>query len=312
MSVLVVVQARTGSSRFPRKVLADLDGQTMLGFMLDRIVPLADDPGTTLVVATSDERTDDAVATVAGSKGIAVVRGSERDVLGRFQKALVEHPADIVVRLTGDCPLMDPAVVRGVLDVHRASGADYTSNTLARTFPDGLDVEVMASDALIWAGEHATVADEREHVTPHLQRHPRRFQLAQHVDAGLAGDERWTVDTPQDLDMIRAAVNATETPLAIGWKDLLQQLGRCRPTAQDLARPVTAPPHRRGDPYHRRWTVDDADGRVGSGHVIVDEGGRSSLAIEGHRPQVVERVVRELLRGDLQVTELTTTIGTTT
>ena len=121
MTTLAVVQARMGSTRLPGKVLADLGGRPLLRFLLDRLSDLDVDH---LVVATSDLPGDDAVADVAAAAGVEVVRGSERDVLARFVAALDEHPADTVVRLTADCPLVDPAIVRAALDLHRTSGAD--------------------------------------------------------------------------------------------------------------------------------------------------------------------------------------------
>jgi spore coat polysaccharide biosynthesis protein SpsF len=131
-AVVCVVQARTGSTRLPGKVLQDLGGRTMLRFMLDRLVGL---DGVEVVVATSTLGRDDAVAEIAASAKCRTVRGPERDVLGRFAIALDESPAEHVVRLTADCPLMDAGLVRAVLDVHLASDADYTSNVFPRTFP---------------------------------------------------------------------------------------------------------------------------------------------------------------------------------
>jgi spore coat polysaccharide biosynthesis protein SpsF len=158
MTTIGVVQARTGSTRLPGKVLADLGGEPLLAFMLRRLRPIAVDR---LVVATSDDRRDDAVAAVAERAGVAVVRGPEDDVLARFAIALDAHPADTVVRLTADCPLVDPDVVDEALALHRRSGAAYTSNTLIRTFPDGLDVEVVSADALTDAASHATARRTR-------------------------------------------------------------------------------------------------------------------------------------------------------
>jgi spore coat polysaccharide biosynthesis protein SpsF len=312
VSVLVVVQARTGSSRFPGKVLAEVAGQTMLGFMLDRITSLADDPDTEVVVATSESDADDEVARIATSKGLAAVRGSEQDVLSRFQQALDEHPAEVVVRLTADCPLTDPAVIRAALDLHRATGADYTSNTLARTFPDGLDVEVMTSAALRWAGDHTAPTGEREHVTPPLYRHPRRFQIAQLVDDAQAGDERWTVDRPDDLGIIRTAVSVAQHPVTSSWTDLLDQLGRRTTDLHVAARPIPAEAHRPGQPYHRRWEVEDASGPAGHALVVVDDGGVSTLQIDGPRADIVDVAVRDRLQADLQVTKLTMGTGGTT
>ena len=181
-----------GSSRLPGKVLEDLGGRPMLRFQLDRLAPLDVDH---LVVATSTLARDDAIAEVAAAGGTPVVRGPEADVLERFLVALRTYPADTVVRLTGDCPLSDPGIIGEVVALHHERGADYTSNVFPRTFPKGLDVEVVSADALRTAAAEATDAAEREHVTPYLYRHPERFRLA-NLRSGLGlGDERWTVDT---------------------------------------------------------------------------------------------------------------------
>jgi spore coat polysaccharide biosynthesis protein SpsF len=304
MSVLVVVQARTGSSRFPGKVLAEIEGEPMLGFMLDRIRSLEADPGTRLVVATSDLTADDPVAEIARGRDLAAVRGSEGDVLARFALALEEHPADLVVRLTADCPLMDPGVVRASVSHHLDQGADYTSNTLARTFPDGLDVEVMTADALRWAASAAQAGDEREHVTPYLQRHPNRIQIAQVVDPAHAGYERWTVDRPEDLDIVRDAIASVADPITANWLDLLYGLGRRAHVEGACATPTATQGHTRGEPYHRAWTVADRSGSCGSALVVVSDGGTASITIEGARPDLVQSAVQERLRADLQVTEL--------
>jgi spore coat polysaccharide biosynthesis protein SpsF len=308
MSLLVVVQARTGSTRFPNKVLADLGGRTMLGGMLERIAPLADDPGTEVVVATSDRQGDDAVAQVATAAGVAVTRGSEQDVLQRFLTALEEHPADTVVRLTADCPLMDPQVVRAAVAVHQATGADYTSNTLARTFPDGLDVEVISAAALRWAAEHATTLDEREHVTPHLQRHPRRFLIAQLRSEALAGHERWTVDEAHDLDVLgQALADAALVPDA-PWEELLEAFGRHAPQDGVQAVPL-ATEHRRGGRFVRQWQIVLGRTTLGAANVVVDDGGSGTLEVMSDDAHSAEEAVRAQLLADLQVTHLSTGTG---
>lgn len=220
MSVLCVVQARMGSTRLPGKVLMDLDGQPMLAFMLDRLSSL---DGIRLVVATSIGIGDDPIERCARSLGIAVVRGDETDVLGRFRTALDRYPADHVVRLTADCPLIDPVLVTATIERHLATGADYTSNTLIRTHPDGLDVEAMTARALRIADREATDPAEREHVTPYLYRRPQRFSLAALLGPARFGHLRWTVDTADDLERVRSMVatgrsSADRIPLRDGFE----------------------------------------------------------------------------------------------
>jgi spore coat polysaccharide biosynthesis protein SpsF len=159
-----------------------------------------------LVVATSTLERDDAVADIAREANRPVVRGSEGDVLDRFTTALTAHPADHVVRLTADCPLADPVLVESVLARHLDRGADYTSNVFPRTFPRGLDCEVMTSGALCTAHSEAIDPAEREHVTPFLYRRPERFALANMRNDTPLGREGWTVDTADDLAFVRKIV----------------------------------------------------------------------------------------------------------
>jgi spore coat polysaccharide biosynthesis protein SpsF len=222
VTALAVVQARTGSTRLPGKVLADLGGKPLLQFMLDRLESLRVDM---LVVATSDHPDDDRVEAVAQSAGVPCVRGPEHDVLARFALALRSNPADTVIRLTADCPLIDPEVVNQLIVVFRRTGADYASNTLVRTYPVGLDAEVMTAAALESADSEAADPVEREHVTPFIYRRPARFRLAALRQDRLLSHERWTVDTPADLDHVRRVVTQLAARTDSSWQEILDVVG---------------------------------------------------------------------------------------
>ena len=218
----VVIQARTGSSRLPGKVLADLAGRPMLRFQLDRLRRLDCDH---LVVATSDLPGDDPIAVLAQAAGADVIRGSETDVLGRFGLAIERFDPETVVRLTGDNPLTDPGIVADAVALHRSSGADYTSNVHPRSFPKGLDVEVASAAALSTAIVEAVDPNEREHVTPFLYRHPERFRIANHASGQDLGDLGWTVDTPEDMERIRRIVGLLDDPAEASWTEILAAVG---------------------------------------------------------------------------------------
>ena len=220
-STLCVVQARTGSTRLPGKVLEPLGGRPMLQFMLDRLADLRVDE---LVVATSTLDRDDAVVEVAFDAGRQVVRGSESDVLDRFTSALAAYPADHVIRLTADCPLADPVLVEAVLARHLDRGADYTSNVFPRTFPRGLVCEVMTAAALRTAHAEATDPAEREHVTPFFYRRPERFSLANMRNDAPLGREGWTVDTAEDLAFVRGLVGRMDDD-TFSWRDAWSVVG---------------------------------------------------------------------------------------
>lgn len=235
--VVCVVQARTGSTRLPGKVLEEVGGRPMLRFMLDRLGDLEHE----VVVATSDLERDDPVEEVARAAGRAVVRGAESDVLARFAVALDAFPAAHVVRLTADCPLVDPDVVRAVVDLHRARGADYTSNVFPRTFPKGLDVEVVRAEVLRTADRSATDPAEREHVTPFVYRRPERFTLANLRNDLLLGEERWTVDTREDLDFVREVV-ARMGRDRFSWREAWEVVGPRRQAEPGVVHLVPATP----------------------------------------------------------------------
>ncbi len=204
MRRVVIVQARMSSTRLPGKVLAEVSGRSMLAHQLSRLreCRAVDD----VLVATTTGSGDDAVVALARAEGIPWFRGSESDVLSRYVGAAREARADVVVRVTADCPLIDPvtvdAVVRSVTDP--ADPCDYASNTVVRTFPRGLDAEAFHVDVLCRMHRMATSAPSREHVTYYLHRErPELFVRRDVVQARDDSDLRWTVDTEDDLALIR-------------------------------------------------------------------------------------------------------------
>lgn len=189
------------STRLPGKVLSPVVGRPMLCRVVERArrARRLDE----VVVATSDQPPDDAVARLCQSWGVPCVRGSERDVLDRYVQAAAERDADVVVRITADCPLLDPEVVDEVVSAFD-EGVDYVSNIDPPTFPDGLDVEVASVAALRRAHREATLPSEREHVTLHIRNHPERYRTRNVAAAVDRSHLRWTVDEPQDLRFARA------------------------------------------------------------------------------------------------------------
>ena len=196
------------STRLPGKVLAEVAGMPMLGRQVERLRRSArlDE----LVVATSDQASDDAVADYAARLDLTVVRGPLDDVLGRFGLALEAFPeAAVVVRMTADCPLTDWRVLDAVIEHPAATKADFASNTPpVRTYPHGLDIEVMTAAALRTALFEAADPYEREHVTPFLYRNPKRFRIESLSQTPSLAHLRWTVDHPEDLDFVRHVYGA--------------------------------------------------------------------------------------------------------
>lgn len=203
MNAVAIIQARVGSTRLPAKVLADIAGQPMLARVVERAarIPGIDD----VVVATSRLAADDAIAEMCGARGWRCTRGSEDDVLLRYVEAASEVGAAVIVRVTSDCPLLDPEVGGRVVAVltTRLGELDYVSNTLRRTFPRGLDVEAVSREALERAHREARDPASREHVTRYIYQHPDVFRIEQVVDVEDRSALRWTVDTEADLALVR-------------------------------------------------------------------------------------------------------------
>ena len=225
MKTLAVIQARFGSTRLPGKVLAEIAGEPMLAHVVRRVRRAATIDE--VVVATSTAPADDAVADFCAAQRIACFRGDEQDVLDRFYQAASQHGAEAVVRITGDCPLIDPAVIDRVVTALQNEECDYATNTLRYTFPDGLDVEAFTFAALAEAWREARKPAEREHVTPYLRSAPQfRTANVEHTTDLSPRGLRWTVDEPQDLEFVRAVVAELAPTPEFTLQDVLDLLAR--------------------------------------------------------------------------------------
>ncbi len=202
MSLVAVLQARFSSTRLPGKVLNPLLGEPMLGRQLERIKRAACIDH--LVIATSTEASDDAIAALCDAMGVTCYRGSLDDVLDRMYRAAAETAADSFMRLTGDCPLVDPRVLDELARFFRNGGYDYASNTIEPTYPDGLDAEVMRLQCLEVAWREAELPSEREHVTPFIYNRPERFRLGSFKRDPDLSALRWTVDESADFEFVNA------------------------------------------------------------------------------------------------------------
>lgn len=204
MKRVIILQARMTSSRLPGKVLMDLAGRPMLAQQLKRLkrCTQADE----IVVATTTNATDDPVVALAQSEDVRWYRGSEMDVLSRYAGAAREAKADVIIRVTADCPLIDPEETDRVIDallVNRER-CDYASNVVERTYPRGLDTEALFADALERVNRLAQSLAAREHVTYFiLNQHPELFMIWSVTDSENNSGLRWTVDMEEDLDMVR-------------------------------------------------------------------------------------------------------------
>lgn len=238
MTAVCVIQARMGSSRLPGKVLMDLvPGEPALQRVVTRV-----SRATTIdrvIVATTVAPEDDAIEEYVAHLGVTCTRGDVHDVLSRYKEAVDAVPAaDVVVRVTADCPFVDPDIIDYLVSDLRSSRCDYVSNRLpppyARTYPVGLDVEVMSRDALERAAAEAISSHQREHVTPYLYENMEVFAVKVHDLAEDLSGYRWTLDTPADLDALRELARLAG-PEPYGWEHILE-VARAHPEIGELNR----------------------------------------------------------------------------
>lgn len=235
MRIVAIIQARLGSSRLPGKVLKDIGGRTMLARVVrrTRCSQLIDD----VVVATTFEPNDRAIVDECKLLGVPSFLGSELDVLDRYYRAAMTFSADVVVRITSDCPLIDPEIIDKVIQNFLDKKADYASNSLVSTYPRGLDVEVFTFNALEKAWHEASADFQHVHVTPYIFQHPEQFKIF-----SVRGDENWgcyrlTVDTDEDLSLVRAVYEKINRDDLFSWRDVLELFNR-EPNLADVNRHI--------------------------------------------------------------------------
>lgn len=218
MKILAIVQARMGSTRFPGKIMEPIMGRPMISLLLERLKKskLIHQ----IIIATSVSPTNDSLVEYAKSLNIESYRGSEKDVLSRFYEAAAFFNADVVVRITGDCPLVDPNLVDSVIQLFQKGRLDYTSNINPPTFPDGMDIEVFSFDSLQKANQLAVEDFDREHVTPFIRRE-KDFIRENISNSEDSSSLRWTVDEREDLEVIKNVFESFTPNIHFTWLDVL-------------------------------------------------------------------------------------------
>lgn len=201
--IAAIIQARMGSSRLPKKVLADIEGKPMLWHIIKRVKQAK--KVDKIIVATTNLKDEKKVIKVAKESNVDFFQGSENDVLDRYYQAAKKYGADVIVRVTGDCPVVDPSLMDSAINFFKKGNYDHVSTAYPRaTFPDGLDLWVFKFSALKKAWEEAKLASEREHVTSYIWNHPELFKIASFENDKDLSFMRWTVDESKDLEFIRA------------------------------------------------------------------------------------------------------------
>ena len=218
MKIVAIVQARMGSTRFPKKVMQLICGKPMIGLLLERLSK--SHKINQVILATTNDDSCDPLALYVNELGYEVYRGNEDDVLDRYYQAAKQVQADLVVRITGDCPLIDPEQVDEVILKFLESDVDYAANNVPPTYPDGLDTEVFTFKALEIAWNQAKEPQQREHVTPFI-RESDQFSLINIMHSTDLSNERWTVDEPVDFEVIKNVFEHFNPRTDFTWLDVL-------------------------------------------------------------------------------------------
>lgn len=221
MKIIAVIQARMGSTRLPNKVMKQVNGVPLIELLIKRL------SGAKLVnqimLATSTDDKNIPLVNHVRSLGYDVFQGSENDVLSRYYHAVKDIKPDAIVRITGDCPLVDPKIVDQIIETFLEKKVDYASNTIKPTYPDGIDVSMASFQALERAYNEATSDFDREHIMPYI-RNPEKFKLANVEYEEDYSKERWTVDEPEDFEVIQNVFNHFHPRIDFSWLEVLQLL----------------------------------------------------------------------------------------
>jgi spore coat polysaccharide biosynthesis protein SpsF len=219
MRVVAIIQARMGSTRLPGKVMKDIGGETMLARVVWRArrAKLLDE----VVVATTNKSADTPIIAECGKLDVPVFRGDEQDVLDRYYRSAQANRAEAVVRITSDCPLIDPEIIDEVIHAFLKEKPDYASSTF---YPRGLDIEVMTMTSLERAWHESNKSYHRIHVTPYIYQNPDMFRLLTVKAEEDYSNYRWTVDTREDLNFVRSVYSRLDNTDAFGWHDVLTVL----------------------------------------------------------------------------------------
>lgn len=224
-NIVAIVQARMTSTRLPNKVLMDLGNRTVLGQVLNQLS--FSKFLNNVVLATSNDESDDKLENWAIENNISYFRGDLNNVLKRFYDTAKSFHADVIIRITADCPLIDPEIVDAVIKEFLDGNYDYYSNANPPTFPDGLDTEVFTFKALEESFLNAELKSEIEHVTPYIRNHPELFKIGNYLSNVNYENLRWTIDNQEDYDFLKNIfINLNNENSFISWKKVIEFLSK--------------------------------------------------------------------------------------
>jgi len=220
----IIIQARTGSNRFARKVLAKIENKPMIWYSIERIKRV---PGIKQVVlATTKNSQDEVLLKIAKNCDILSFKGKTYDVLDRYYQCALEFDADPIVRITGDCPLMDSTIIKKMLEKFNKSNYDYISNIFPPTFPDGLDIEIFSFKTLEKVRHNVKLRSDKEHVTSYIRNHPKEFKIFNYENTKDLSNLRWTVDEKQDLVFVKRIYKKMKPKINFSMKSVLKIISK--------------------------------------------------------------------------------------
>ena len=222
--ITVIIEARTGSSRLRNKVIAEIEGKPMIFYVIDRVKQIKSVEQ--IILATTQEENDKILTEIAKQNSIGSFVGDSIDVLDRGYQCALQNNADPIIRITGDCPLIDPDIVEEMLEFYLKNNYDYVSNRINPKYPDGLDVEIYSFNTLQMAAQNAKWSSERELVTTYITKNPKNFKIFSYENQEDLSEYRWTVDKQKDLEFIRKIYSIMKPKTNFSMKEIVEILSK--------------------------------------------------------------------------------------
>ena len=222
--ITVIIEARTGSSRLRNKVIAEIEGKPMIFYVIDRVKQIKSVEQ--IILATTQEENDKILTEIAKQNSIGSFVGDSIDVLDRGYQCALQNNADPIIRITGDCPLIDPDIVEEMLEFYLKNNYDYVSNRINPKYPDGLDVEIYSFNTLQMAAQNAKWSSERELVTTYITKNPKNFKIFSYENQKDLSEYRWTVDEQKDLEFIRKIYSIMKPKTNFSMKEIVEILSK--------------------------------------------------------------------------------------
>lgn len=220
----IIIQARTNSKRFPSKTLAKIENKPMIWYSIERIKKIRGIKQ--VILATTKNSQDEILLKIAKNCNILGFKGKTYDVLDRYYQCALKFDADPIIRITGDCPLIDATIIKKMLDQFNKNNYDYISNIFPPTFPDGLDVEIFSFKTLENVVHKAKLSSDKEHVTSYIRNHPKEFKIFNYENTNDLSKLRWTVDEKQDLVFVKRIYNKMKPKINFSMKNILKIISK--------------------------------------------------------------------------------------